>query len=421
MKKILTTLASTLALSTMVTTLVAQTNLTEKMSVYELPNSKLHVYQTHDAMGDVSFIIEGEKSLVILEQPLFWDNIKEFNAYIESLDKPIDKVIANYHSLGLADYPSSKVVMPTSMIEFGKSAMAQGMIAKFEKGFGESADFRPHKKAKGFAVPSTQKWGGVEMSFTAGAKSDFPAASILIDNKAYYTHFSPSKVHASPLQVRSRESVDAILAELNNIKSSGAEYIFGSHGEAASQEEVSFQIEYYQTICQLLEECSSADIFGQRLIVAYPSLAGVENIKTISKALYPDEVENPEKEAVRKRMNDYLAMVSNIDEDIANGLWAKSEDISIITPRSQFFGLESIMNDFLRKAFSNFKYRKLSSLSEVINIYGDSANVQLYWNFDTIDAQGVERQGRGRESLIFSKIDGEWRLVHVHYSPAPLQ
>lgn len=417
MKKILATLTMSVAL----TTLMAQTKITDKISVYDLPNSKLHVYQTHDAMGDVSFIVEGEKSVVILEQPLFWDNIKEFNAYVESLDKPIDKVVANYHSLGLADYQSNKVMMPTSMIEFGKSPMAQGMISKFEKGFGEAADFRPHKKAKGFAVPSIQKWGGVQMSFTPGAKSDFPAATILIDSKVYYAHFAPAKVHASPLQVRSRESVDAILAELSNIKSSGAEYIFGSHGAPASQEEVAFQIDYYQTVKRLMEECSSADLFGQRLIVAYPSIPGIENIKVISKALYPDEVVDSEKEVLRGRMDDYLAMVSNIDEDIANGLWATTGDISIITPRSQFFGLESIMNDFLRKTFSSFKSRKLSSLSEVINIYGDSANIQLYWNFDTVDANGVARQGRGRESLIFSKIDGVWRLVHVHYSPAPQQ
>ncbi len=411
MKKLLITAALSLA------ALVAVN--AQSFTTYNLNNSKLHVYQTMDAMGDVSFIIEGDKSLVILEQPLFWENIKEFNNYVKSLKKPIDKVVANYHSLGLADYPSSKVMMPSTMIEFGKSPMAKGMIAKFEKGFGEAADFRPHKKAKGFELPSTQTWAGVEMQFTPGAKSDFPAASILIDGKAYYTHFAPARSHASALQVRSRESIDAILADLKAIKASGAEYVFGSHGAPATQKEVAFQIKYYNTMKRLLSQCKSADIFGQRLIVAYPAIPGAENIKAIAKALYPDEVVDTEKEAVRARMNDYLDMVSNLDEKIAAGLWAKNGDVSIITPRSHFFGTKSIMNDFLKKTFSSFQYRKLSSLSEVINIYGDSANVQLYWNFDTIDAKGKKNQGRGRESLIFAKENGEWRLVHVHYSPAP--
>ncbi len=391
----------------------------QSFTTYSLNNSKLHVYQTMDAMGDVSFIVEGDKSLVILEQPLFWENIKEFNTYVKSLNKPIDKVVANYHSLGLADYSQSKIMMPSTMIEFGKSDMAKGMIAKFEKGFGEAADFRPHKKAKGFEVPSTQTWAGVEMKFTAGAKSDFPAASILIDGKAYYTHFAPSISHASPLQVRSRESIDAILAELQAIKASGAEYVVGSHGAPATQKEVAFQIKYYNTMKRLLKQCKSADVFGQRLIVAFPAAAGAENIKAVAKALYPNEVADSEKEALRERMNDYLNMVSNLDEKISEGLWAKSGDVSIITPRGHFFGTKSIMNDFLKKTFSKFQYRKLSSLSEVINVYGDSANIQLYWMFDTIDAKGKKNQGRGRESLIFAKENGEWRLVHVHYSPAP--
>lgn len=77
------------------------------------------------------------------------------------------------------------------------------------------------------------------------------------------------------------------------------------------------------------------------------------------------------------------------------------------------------MNDFLIKAFSSMQSRKLSSLSEVANVYDNSANVQLYWVFDTVDAQGEKHRTRGRESLIFEKIDGQWKLVHVHYSRMP--
>lgn len=418
MKKVLTTLALSVA---MTTTLSAQTKVSEKMTVYELDNSKLHVFQTGDAMGDVSFIIEGDKKLVILEQPLFWDNINEFNAYVKNLGKPIDKVIANYHSLGLADYAPNSVMMPTPMIEFNNSDAAKGMIAHFEKSFGEAADFRPHKKAKGFEVASTQNWADVKMVFSAGVESDFPAANILIDNKAFYTHFAPSKSHANPMQIKSREALAANLAALKEIKASGVEFIFGSHGPSATMAEVDFQIEYLEKITSLLAICDNSDTFSQRLLLSYPYIPGVENIKTIAKALYPNEKVNPAKEQVRERMQDYFNMVSNLDETIAKGLWAKEGNISIITPRGHFFGLNSIMNDFLKKAFSSFKYRKLSSLSEVINVYGNSANVQLYWNFDTIDAKGEKHQDRGRESLIFEKIDNEWRLVHVHYSPMPVK
>ena len=402
-----------------VSSLIAQTKVSDKMSVYELPNSKLHVYQTGDAMGDVSFIVEGEKKLLILEQPLFWENIKEFNAYVKSLEKPIDKVIANYHSLGLADYATKLVVMPDAMVKFNQSPMMAGMTKKFQGEFGETADFRPYKKAKGFAVPSTQNWADVELRFMTAAKGGFPAANILIDSKAFYRHFSPSISHFNPIQIKSRESVDAILTELKAVATSGAEYIFGSHGPAATQKEVAFQIEYLEKIKSLLVKCYDSDAFAGQLITAYPSLSGAENVKAIAKALYPNEVKDPVKEEVRARVQDYFNMVSNLDKKVAKGLWADSDNVSIITPRSQFVGRDVIMNDFLLKTFSSMKSRKLHSLCEVINVYGESANVQLYWIFDTVDAKGKAHQTRGRESLIFSKINGVWRLVHVHYSRMP--
>ncbi|MFI3259427.1 MAG: nuclear transport factor 2 family protein [Rikenellaceae bacterium] len=413
MKRILTTVVLSVAT---VAALSAQSAVSDKMSVYELSNSRLHLYQTGDAMGDVSFIIEGDKKLVILEQPLFWENITEFNAYVESLDKPIERVVANYHSLGLADYKPSLVVMPEAMLEFNKSAAAHGMITKFKDLFGEAADFRPYTKAKGIALPSVQRWAGVEFQFTNGAKSDFPAANILIDGKAFYRHFAPSISHFSPMQIKSMESVEIILAELKAVAASGAEFIFGSHGAAATQTEVAFQIEYLEKVKELRAKFNDPDSFGQQLIIAYPTIAGGENIKAVAKALYPDVEPCAETEAVRSRVQDYFNMVSNIDREVAEGLWAKSDDISIITPRTHFVGFDAIMDDFLTKAFSSMQSRKLHSLNEVINIYGDGANVQLYWIFDTVDAKGVAHQSRGRESLIFSKIDGEWRLVHVHYS-----
>ena len=47
--------------------------------VHDLGNYKLHVYYTNDALGDASYIIEGEDALVTMEQPLFKENVAEFD------------------------------------------------------------------------------------------------------------------------------------------------------------------------------------------------------------------------------------------------------------------------------------------------------------------------------------------------------
>jgi hypothetical protein len=89
-----------------------------EIEVFDLGSFKLHVYNTNDALGDASFIIEGKNGLVTLEHPLFKDNIAEFNSYIKSLKKPVVKSIADYHTGGYADYHASGVVMAQGMPVF---------------------------------------------------------------------------------------------------------------------------------------------------------------------------------------------------------------------------------------------------------------------------------------------------------------
>ncbi|MFR9650276.1 MAG: nuclear transport factor 2 family protein [Rikenellaceae bacterium] len=389
------------------------------VDLFEFDKFNVHIYTSPEAMGDVTIMVEGEKGVTLLEPQSFYKSIEELNTYIKYVGKPLDRVVANYHAGGLASYDSRRIVMVEPMVEFMGGEMAQGMMNKFSNVFQGAMDTRLVKVRKTISAASKQRFSGVEFGFSPGAHSDFPASSVNIGGEVFYTHFAPSKSHLSPMQLNSAAAVDAILGELVKGKESGCSLFVGSHGAVASLEEVDFMIEYLGRVKELIAECENSDIFSQKLLMSYPSLPGAENIQAVAKKLYSDEPQCVEREAVRGRVHDYFDMVSNLDMDIAKGLWAERDDVSIITPRGHFVGADSIMNDFLLKAFSKMQYRKLSSISEVINIYGDSANVQLYWIFDTIDANGEKHQTKGRESLIFSKIDNEWRLVHVHYSRMP--
>ena len=71
-------------LSLITFTAMAQTK--GKFEVLDLKDFKLHVYYTNDALNDASYIVEGKNGLITLEQPLFKDNVAEFDAYVASLD-----------------------------------------------------------------------------------------------------------------------------------------------------------------------------------------------------------------------------------------------------------------------------------------------------------------------------------------------
>ena len=71
----------------------------------------------------------------------------------------------------------------------------------FARMFGDALTDMPTGKTTEVAFGSTQTWAGIPFEFRRGATSDFPGASILIGGKVYFTHWVPSKSHASHLQI----------------------------------------------------------------------------------------------------------------------------------------------------------------------------------------------------------------------------
>ncbi len=249
----------------------------------------IHLYTSDEAMGDVSIVVEGAESVVILEPQSFYKSIEDLNNYIAELGKPIEKVVANYHAGGLATYAPETIVMVEPMVDFMKSDMAQGMMAKFSKVFDGAMDTRSVEVEQTIPVQSTQEWAGVEFDFSTGAVSDFPASVVNVGGKLFYTHFAPMKNHPAPMQVGSMEAIEATLAELKKARESGCEIFVGSHGAVSSMADVEFRIEYLEQLKTLRAKCENSDIFAQQLILAYPALDGAEKIRAIAKGLYPNQ------------------------------------------------------------------------------------------------------------------------------------
>ena len=262
-------------------TAMAQTK--GRFEVHDLGNCKLHVYYTNDALGDASYIIEGKDALVAMEQPLFKDNVAEFDTYLSNLKKPVEKRITDYHVGGTGNHD---VVMAEGMPEFTKGEVYGGMMQGFAQAFGDALTDMPTGKASEVAFGTTQTWAGITFEFRPGASSDFPGASILIGGKAYYTHWTPAKAHASHLQISSPAAIDAEIAEAENSLASGAELFIGGHGGAARRNAVEFKIAYLKKMKKLLAKNGTVKDFVDGMKKAYPGLPGEAGLADLGKALY---------------------------------------------------------------------------------------------------------------------------------------
>nr|WP_281547679.1 hypothetical protein [Alistipes onderdonkii] len=277
MKKIILTLAA----AGMVSGASAQEK--GRFEVHDLGSFKLHVYYTNDALGDASYIVEGRNALVTMEQPLFMDNVAEFDAYLAKLNKPAEQRITDYHVGGTAHHD---VVMPEGMPEFTKGAVYGGMMQSFAQTFGDALTAMPTGKISEVAFGTTETYAGVPFEFRHGAATDFPGASILIGKKVYYTHWTPAKAHVSHLQVSSPAAVDAEIAESEKALKSGATLFIGGHGGAAKADAVRFKIDYLNAMKKLLAENKTPEAFIEAMKKAYPNLPGAEGLVELAKALY---------------------------------------------------------------------------------------------------------------------------------------
>ena len=264
-------------------TITAMAQTKGRFEVHDHGNYKLHVYYTNDALGDASYIIEGKNALVTMEQPLFKENVAEFDNYLSKLEKPVEKRITDYHVGGTGKHD---VVMAQGMPEFTKGEIYGGMMKGFEKMWGDDMTEMPTGSVTEVAFGTTESWAGVTFEFRHGATSDFPAASILIGGKAYYTHWTPAKAHISHLQVSSPAAIDAEIAEAENSLASGATLFIGGHGGAAKRDAVEFKIAYLKKMKELLAANGTAEAFVEAMKQAYPGLPGEAGLEELGKTLY---------------------------------------------------------------------------------------------------------------------------------------
>jgi ketosteroid isomerase-like protein len=128
----------------------------------------------------------------------------------------------------------------------------------------------------------------------------------------------------------------------------------------------------------------------------------------------------PEQEEIRQQLEAYKLSINRADTALASSFWAKSDDVSFIHPRGHEKGWQQVRDNFYGRFASVFTTRDLKSHREVFNVYGDLAVVEFYWIFDAIfKADDKPMQSKGRETQIWRRQGGAWRLFHIHYSGLP--
>lgn len=279
---------TTIAMAALTAALIGATPSEAAFSTDSFNHFTLHTYASFDAMADVSFIVEGEKSLVIIEPQAFKGNVEEFTAYTEKLGKPIEKVLVSFHAAGLKVYEDEHKVITKPMAAFMKSDAARGMLGFFNKAFNGAMDTEIVEFDEQIDASTTFVVDGVTYQLEPTSVPGMPGVNIAIGDQVYYQHFVPAEgFHASKNQISSIAAIDGALVDAEKAENAGYTLLLGSHGTGkAGMEDLKFQINYLKTLKKIAVTANAADDFITQMNAAYPNCKGGDDLSGIAAKLY---------------------------------------------------------------------------------------------------------------------------------------
>jgi ketosteroid isomerase-like protein len=153
--------------------------------------------------------------------------------------------------------------------------------------------------------------------------------------------------------------------------------------------------------------------------LAAPAKNQAEPPKTQSGA--PPRETAGEVDAIKRIIAKYAQSVGAADTTLASQIWWDSPEVSFIHPLGHEHGFDQIkQNVYTHLMGETFSERKLTPHDISVHVYGDVAWAEFYWDFNAkFRKDGQPITTHGRETQIYRKMQGNWRIIHVHYSGMP--
>jgi ketosteroid isomerase-like protein len=152
---------------------------------------------------------------------------------------------------------------------------------------------------------------------------------------------------------------------------------------------------------------------------AAPARGQTEPTKTVA-APQPREAA-ADVDAIGRIITKYAKSVDDADTTLASQIWWDSPEVCFIHPLGHEHGFDQIKQNLYKRLMGEtFSERKLTPRDITIHVYGDAAWAEFYWDFNAkFRKDGQPITTHGRETQIYRKMQGSWRIIHVHYSGMP--
>jgi len=156
-------------------------------------------------------------------------------------------------------------------------------------------------------------------------------------------------------------------------------------------------------------------------LISYATTATKQTAPTKTESAAQSRDTSADLEAIGSVIAKYAKSIDSADTSLASQIWWDSPEVSFIHPLGHEHGFDQIKaNVYTRLMGETFSERKLTPRDITIHVYGDAAWAEFYWDFNAkFRKDGKPISTHGRETQIYRKMQGNWRILHVHYSGMP--
>jgi ketosteroid isomerase-like protein len=127
-----------------------------------------------------------------------------------------------------------------------------------------------------------------------------------------------------------------------------------------------------------------------------------------------------DEEQIRAVLEKYATSIDNADVPSASEVWSQEPGVTFVYPLGTEHGFKQIADHFYIGIMGNlFSKRELILHDPNVHIYDDAAWSEMTWTFHATLKDGSAITTEGRETQVYHKEHGIWRIVLVHYSGLP--
>lgn len=248
--------------------------------IYDFGSIKLYNYNTNDYLIDQVLMVEKNKKMVIIESPTFYDNDKELEEYIKSLNTKVEGILLAYHMSGANFLKGVKKYATQKADDYGHNGGGKVLIDSFTTAFGTTIfDNNVH------SVTDYLKEGEVNIADikfniipTADAFDiEIPKINVL------YTHMLGSDVHSI---LGSVDHANVLIKSLESYIVKNYNLILTSHYIPEDITAVKTKIAYLNNLLTIAKNSQTKEEFIFKIKEKYPNYSDENYLEMTANNLF---------------------------------------------------------------------------------------------------------------------------------------